>query len=117
MGPSPSTVAEPTAGDHEISIVVPVYRGSAALEALVGDIEPHTKPSTTSEGHGYRVVELLLVHDCGPGDSDRVIRGLEERYDCVRAIWLSRNYGQHAATLAGMASARAEWIVTMDEDG
>src|SRR5262249_34947321 len=27
------------------------------------------------------------------------------------------NFGQHAATLAGMASSTAPWIVTMDEDG
>ena len=32
-------------------------------------------------------------------------------------MWLSRNFGQHAATLAGMASSSGEWIVTMDEDG
>lgn len=32
-------------------------------------------------------------------------------------MWLSRNYGQDAATIAGMAVARGQWIVTMDEDG
>ena len=32
-------------------------------------------------------------------------------------IWLSRNYGQHAATLAGMSSSGGDWIVTLDEDG
>jgi glycosyltransferase involved in cell wall biosynthesis len=32
-------------------------------------------------------------------------------------VWLSRNFGQHAATLAGMTSSGGEWIVTMDEDG
>ena len=32
-------------------------------------------------------------------------------------MWLARNYGQHAATLAGMASSGGEWIVTLDEDG
>jgi glycosyltransferase involved in cell wall biosynthesis len=32
-------------------------------------------------------------------------------------VWLSRNFGQHAATLAGMTSAEGDWIVTMDEDG
>jgi glycosyltransferase involved in cell wall biosynthesis len=32
-------------------------------------------------------------------------------------VWLSRNFGQHPATIAGMASSGGEWIVTMDEDG
>ena len=35
----------------------------------------------------------------------------------MRPVWLSRNYGQHAATLAGCASTVGDWIVTMDEDG
>jgi undecaprenyl-phosphate 4-deoxy-4-formamido-L-arabinose transferase len=35
----------------------------------------------------------------------------------VKPVWLSRNYGQHAATLAGMASATGDWVVTLDEDG
>jgi polyisoprenyl-phosphate glycosyltransferase len=109
--------ALPAAGDHEISIVVPVYRGAAYLADLINDIEPHTKSSTTREGRPYRVIETVLVHDCGPDDSDRVMRELEQLHDWVRPVWLSRNYGQHAATLAGMASAGGEWIVTMDEDG
>ena len=32
-------------------------------------------------------------------------------------MWLARNYGQHAATLAGMSSSGGDWIVTLDEDG
>ena len=32
-------------------------------------------------------------------------------------MWLSKNFGQHAATLAGMAATTSEWIITIDEDG
>jgi polyisoprenyl-phosphate glycosyltransferase len=63
------------------------------------------------------VVEVVLVHDDGPDDSPRVMRELAAKYDWVRTVWLSRNYGQHAATLAGMSSTGGDWIVTMDEDG
>ena len=35
----------------------------------------------------------------------------------MRPVWLSRNFGQHAATLAGIAASGGEWVVTMDEDG
>ena len=61
--------------------------------------------------------EVLLVWDRGPGGSDRVIRDLSARFPWVKPIWLSRNFGQHAATLAGMTSSGGDWIVTMDEDG
>jgi undecaprenyl-phosphate 4-deoxy-4-formamido-L-arabinose transferase len=46
-----------------------------------------------------------------------VIRQLEQQHPFVRAIWLSRNFGQHAATLAGIASSGEEWVATIDEDG
>ena len=45
------------------------------------------------------------------------MRELEQEYPFVRSVWLSRNFGQHAATLAGMASSGGDWIVTLDEDG
>ncbi len=32
-------------------------------------------------------------------------------------MWLSRNFGQHAATLAGIAASGGEWVATIDEDG
>ena len=60
---------------------------------------------------------MLLVHDCGPDDSDEVIRRLAADHAWIRPVWLSRNFGQHAATLAGMASSGGDWVATLDEDG
>jgi undecaprenyl-phosphate 4-deoxy-4-formamido-L-arabinose transferase len=102
---------------HEISIVIPVYQGENTLPALLAEIAPMTEERTTPDGHAYRVIEVLAVYDNGPDGSARVLRDLEAEYPWVRAIWLSKNFGQHAATLAGMASSGGEWIVTMDEDG
>jgi polyisoprenyl-phosphate glycosyltransferase len=103
--------------EHLVSVVVPVYRGEKHLAALLADIEPYTKPSLTPAGRPFRVTEVMLVNDCGPDNSARVMRELAERHSFVRTIWLSRNFGQHAATLAGMASSGGEWIATIDEDG
>lgn len=104
-------------GPHTISIVVPVYQGAATLTALMEAIEPMTAVHATSDGRQQVVKEVLLVDDNGPDESGTVIRELAERYPFVRPIWLSRNFGQHAATLAGMASTTSDWIVTLDEDG
>lgn len=103
--------------EHLISVVVPVYRGEHYLAALIDEIEPFTKSSRSPAGRPFRITEVLLVHDCGPDDSPRVMRELATTHPFVRTIWLSRNYGQHAATLAGMASSGGEWIATIDEDG
>jgi undecaprenyl-phosphate 4-deoxy-4-formamido-L-arabinose transferase len=45
------------------------------------------------------------------------MRELAARYPFVRPLWMSRNFGQHAATLAGIAGSGGDWVVTMDEDG
>ncbi|MFN3255104.1 MAG: glycosyltransferase [Ilumatobacter sp.] len=105
------------AQSHSISIVVPVYRGETTLGSLAKEMLSLTEPFTTPDGHRAIVSEVLLVHDRGPDRSDRVIRELASEYPWIRPIWLSRNFGQHAATLAGMASTSTDWIVTLDEDG
>jgi glycosyltransferase involved in cell wall biosynthesis len=103
--------------EHQISVVIPVYGGEAHLADVVEELAAYAEPLTTPRGRPYRVTEVLLVHDCGPDDSPRVMRELAAKYSFVRPLWLSRNFGQHAATLAGIASSGGEWVVTMDEDG
>jgi hypothetical protein len=102
---------------HRISIVIPVYQGEHTLKALVQEIVLLTVPTPTADGHEFQIIELLLVNDKGPDRSDEVIRELAASHDFIRPVWLSRNFGQHPATLAGMASSSGDWIVTMDEDG
>lgn len=110
------TTASPSS-PHRISIVVPVYQGEKTLPAVVAELMEYTQPSVSPGGNPFVVSEVLLVFDHGPDGSAGVIRDLAEKYDVVRGVWLSRNFGQHPATLAGMASAGGDWVVTMDEDG
>ena len=102
---------------HLISVVVPVYQGTATLSGLVAELAASREVRSTPGGRPYRVEEVLLVDDCGPDGSDEVIRALAAEHDWVRPVWLSRNFGQHAATLAGISASGGEWVVTMDEDG
>lgn len=102
---------------HAISIVIPVYRGATTLEALLAEIAPLADGFVSPGGHQAAVTETLLVYDHGGDNSPEVMRGLADQYPFVRNVWLSRNYGQHATTLAGMSSTGGDWIVTMDEDG
>lgn len=106
---------------HRVSIVIPVYRGSDVLSGLIEEIANHyfiaNGLKLTSNGNLFEIIEVILVHDCGPDDSDQIMRELDKKYEKIRLVWLSRNFGQHPATMAGMASSRGDWIVTMDEDG
>lgn len=101
----------------EVSIVIPVYRGAATLGDLMAEVDALTVPLSTPAGRQFRVSEAILVWDHGPDDSDVVMAALAEQYSWVRPVWLSRNFGQHPATVAGISSSRGDWVVTMDEDG
>lgn len=102
---------------HSISVVVPVYRGETTLPNLIEELVLLRGSALSPAGSTFSIEEILLVHDNGPDRSDVAMRQLEEAHDNVRTIWLARNYGQHAATLAGIASSGSQWVVTMDEDG
>lgn len=102
---------------HEISVVIPIFQAEKTISSLVDEILNLAEITRSSGGNEFVVSEIILVHDNGPDNSDRVLRELEERIPIVRVVWLSRNFGQHAATMAGMTSTQFEWIATLDEDG
>lgn len=59
---------------------------------------------------------MPLVHNCVPNVSGLTIEALACQYDFLLPVRLLRNWGQHAAALAGMASANGDRVVTIDED-
>jgi glycosyltransferase involved in cell wall biosynthesis len=101
-----------TAGSRStlaVSVVVPVYGGTAALAELcarVGEV-------MRNAGLSY---EVILVDDHGPDNAWVTISDIATGDDHVRGVRLSRNFGQHAATICGIAHASGEWVVTMDDD-
>ena len=101
----------------DLAVVVPVYQGELTLERLVEEIAPLTHGALSPAGRAYRVAEVVLVHDGARDRSADVMAALAERHPFLRLVWLSRNFGQHAATLAGMASTTTSWVATLDEDG
>ena len=100
-----------------VSVVVPVFKGEHTLSALTDELLPLTQGQQSPGGQPFRVIEVVLVHDGATDGSAEVMAGLRDKYPFIVTLWLSRNYGQHAATLAGMASTSGDWVVTLDEDG
>ena len=115
----PGALVGPRAGAEplDVSVVVPVYRGAVTLPELVAELRPLTVAGSTPGGTPFRVCEVVLVWDHGPDASDEVLQDLAQTYPWVSVVWLSRNFGQHPATIAGLSATRGDWVVTMDEDG
>jgi len=104
-------------GPHRLSVVIPVYQGEKTLHSLIAELAPFTKETVSKGGNHFLITEIVLVHDCGPDNSGATIKTLADAHPFVKPVWLSKNFGQHPATLAGMASSTGDWVVTMDEDG
>ncbi len=92
-----------------LSVIVPVYRSAGILPALVERLEPVLREAASE-------FELILVDDCSPDESWRVIGELARKHAFVRGLRMMRNYGQHNALLCGIRSARCDVVVTMDDD-
>src|SRR2546421_1665007 len=93
----------------ELSVVVPVYGCRACLVSLYERL-------TAAVGSLTDSYELLFVDD-GTGDGSwDVLAGLAAADPAVRALRLSRNFGQDAAITAGLSRCAGRWTVVMDCD-
>jgi dolichol-phosphate mannosyltransferase len=93
----------------DISIVSPVYCCADCLRALCDRIGATVAPT----GASY---EIVLVDDASPDTAWPVMRELAAADPRVKAVALSRNFGQHCAIAAGLEHARGRWVVVMDCD-
>jgi polyisoprenyl-phosphate glycosyltransferase len=67
-------------------------------------------------GAPAEIAEAILVDDAARDNSAAVIDQLAQTHGWVTAIHLMRNFGQHAATIAGVLYTSGDWVITMDED-
>lgn len=98
-----------------LSLVVPVYAGEAYLAELAGAVE-RLRTSWAEGGAPVSLDELILVDDEAVDGSAALIDALARERPWIVALHLSRNFGQHGATIAGILHSSGDWIVTLDED-
>lgn len=105
--------------EQTLSVVIPVYRAGQALQDTVREVLAVADRLVLAPGVDVRLDEVLLVCDNPslPVAERRRVRDLEDVDRRVRVVWLTRNFGQHPATVAGIVSTNGDWITTMDEDG
>lgn len=93
-----------------LSVLIPVYNGALSIAELVTQLH-QTLPSLSDS------FEILVIEDDGKDDSWAVITQLAAQYPTtLRALKLSRNFGQHNALLCGIRAARGDILITMDDD-
>ena len=93
----------------DLSVIIPVYDEAPSLAAL------HARLSAVLQELG-KAYEVIYVDDGSRDGSGQLLREIYAQDRAVRVIRLIRNYGQHAAVLAGFEQARGEILVTLDGD-
>ena len=95
-----------------VSIVIPCYRSAEMIGGVVADINREMEKLQEK----YRW-EIILVNDCSPDNTFDVIRELCREYTNICGVNLARNFGQHAALMAGFHQVKGDILVCMDDDG
>ena len=98
-----------------VSVVVPVYRGAKYLLELVNALDGVRK-QWINTGAPVSLTEVIFVDDASVDESLAVLSELKQDYDWIRVLQLSRNFGQHPATVAGILHSCGDWVCTLDED-
>jgi len=93
-----------------ISLVIPVFNEEKNLEEL---IRRSLEVCSTME----RSFEIILVDDGSMDSSRKIIADAAKINDGkIVGVFLNRNYGQHAAVMAGFAESKGKVVVTLDAD-
>lgn len=92
-----------------ISVVIPVFNEEKSLEEL------YRESVLVLKGIG-KSYEVVFVDDGSRDKSLSLLEGFRRSDPGVKIISFCRNFGQHAAVMAGFKAAKGEVIVTLDAD-
>ncbi len=95
----------------KISIVIPAHNE----EGNVSLIHQRIKEVFSSELPGYRF-EIIFVNDGSRDDTQQKLEELAQRYEEVKFIEFSRNFGHQPAVKAGLDYANGNAVISMDAD-
>jgi len=94
--------------DSSLSCIVPCYNEAANLDTLLLRLLDAVSALVDDW-------EIILVDD-GSSDDTPQLLARWSRYQGVRSIQLSRNFGKEAALSAGLQAARGDVVVMLDAD-
>ena len=98
-----------------ISYVIPCYRSENTLEGVIDEIAATMK---TGKLKNY-TYEIILVNDGSPDNTWKKIVELCKgpKGEVLTGINFAKNFGQHAALMAGLRATKGEYVICLDDDG
>ena len=90
----------------EISVIIPVYNTEKYLNRCLDNVFKQS----------LRQMEVIIVDDCSPGDTEAVIAPYREKYTNLKYFRHEKNRGLYLARLSGYALAEGDYIAFLDSD-
>lgn len=91
------------------SVVIPVYNSESTIERLCAEL--------LSKLHAPGELQIVLVDDGSADRSADCLRRLHEAHpDQITSVFLTRNFGEHNAVMAGLRFVTGDYCVVMDDD-
>ena len=94
-----------------ISLVIPCYNAEKGIEPLYKTVLEAVRPLD-----GRAQLEFRFIDDGSLDGTLAAIKSLQAKDERVHFCSFSRNFGKEAAMLAGMESAKGDYVVIMDAD-
>ncbi|MDD5867420.1 MAG: glycosyltransferase family 2 protein [Lachnospiraceae bacterium] len=94
-----------------VSFVIPSYCSQNTISDVVDEIN-----STMKRLAQYHY-EIVLVDDASKDQTFDIIKNLVSRQSNIRGLRFAKNFGQHAALMAGIRESKGDYIVCLDDDG
>ncbi len=92
----------------ELAVVIPVYNEEANLSTLMQRLMPVMQKLGKS-------FEIIFIDDGSRDNSLQILKSFTKN-EHVKVVELTRNYGQHAAIMAGFSITQAGIVITLDAD-
>ena len=95
----------------KLSFVIPCYRSEKTIIPVLEEIQDKMRERSEYD------YEVITVNDYSPDHVLDVLTAYADTHSFLKVVDLTRNFGQHAAMMAGLSYTSGDWIVFLDDDG
>lgn len=95
----------------KLSFVIPCYYSEKTIENVIDRV---IKTVNDDARYDY---EIICVNDGSTDGTYAKLREISKKNKKIKVVDLSRNYGQHAALMAGFNYVTGDIVVCLDDDG
>lgn len=95
-----------------VSFVIPCYNSEKFIQNTVEDLQ-----NAINRDFSEYKAEIILINDSSKDKTESKIEEIAKHSTNVITIDMAKNFGQHGAIFAGLAQAKGDIIICLDDDG